>query len=1442
MGRCWAWVLVGLSLALGAARAGGAEGNLDQVKLPGESKSTARRLAAADKLAADQQWSEAVDEYGHILEEAGDDLVRLDLEDPRHLVQARRLCHLRLSVLPAAALSLYRKRVDEQARKWLEQGEAERDARLLRRIVEESFCSRWGDRALDILGDLAFERGDFEEAQRWWGMLAPHRIDAARPADQASAKNSLELVFPDPHVDLARVRAKQVLTHLFQGDREGFQDGLKRFRASLPKAVGELAGRKGTYADTLEALARQGEGRSSSPAAVALAAWTTFAGDGSRNLVVPRPLGRLVSAGSQWPVRLDGRPPEGKPEMDADKEATPHPPLLKTYPLIVGDQVLVADAATVISYDLWTARVTGRFDLQDDLPQHDVDLDAGSHPSAPQTLTVADQRIYARLGASGLTEGSKGRPGRKKPRSILVCLGLHPNNRGKLVRYWPREKTLEGEADALFEGAPVVHGGRVHIAWTRFKGGRITTSIDCYNAYTGDRSWRQEVCEVLEIRDQQPQARHHLLTLAGSSVVYCSHSGAIVALDAVTGRRLWATRYPVTSLPESGPSTRDLAPCLFASGRLYAAPADTSQVLCLDAYSGQTLWTSPPVDVVHLLGVAHGRLIVTTGSRPRGIRALDAVTGQGLRDWIQPDDGHSELPSLGRGFLAGDHVYWPTREGLRVLSQAEGWPLVDPVEVRHLEAGNMAYANGCLVVAGAERLWVYVPEARLLEKRRKEASARPQSALAQYLLARAEADAGLEEQALASLARAERLAGTDDQYQGKSLRTLSMAERHDLFMKQAARHCKDPDEAAALLTQAAGSDFSPAQRLKAIAAQARLWTSAGQPARALTSWQSILEDVALRAGWMIAEDRALRPAGLLAAERIQELIRAHGSAIYAPMEQQARAMLEGSESGSHPLALLERLRWQYPHSSAVGPALFKLAALHEKAAHFGAAAHAYRLLLQLDRPGQDAAPALLGLARAYERQGCWAVARSTWQRLAREHGDRTLAALEPGVPVRDVVAQQLQKAELRQADAPTQPDFGTPLAQSWNVHLAAGEHYLSTDFASSPIGKGYLFFARGKALTCREAAIGKVHWEQTLRQAPAWLGQHADQVIVAGSTGVQGLSLDDGSLLWDFVPPEDLSPNAGLNAFHLTSTRLVFLQGEHHLFALDAGTGRLLWNHPAAGSAVHPMLPGGRFHNLFHAGEEWVVIQSTGGQQLIFESATGRLVHQTETGGKLWPQPPVPVDESRLGLVVDSPRVMLLDAATGKVIWTRERLPTPSVTTRPPQLFRAGDALFLLVDGWQLERLDPNTGRPLWQRASGTEPLDVGTTTFDPQALYFVSRNHLHAVALADGKRLWKPVPMGKGSGPWRAARTRSLLVAFPEDGRANLHLAPTCLLVPVLYPQEITWDEYSLVICDPKGGRLMQRLNFSGEGSQTAVFFWERGLAVVVGSQAWGLTAAPRE
>jgi len=688
-------LILGTVMALAQGQAPAEEEILSRISLSGESARTARRLLAIDKAIAEKKWPEAVDELLRTIAEAGDDLVPVD---SRHCLQARRLCQLRLARLPPDALRLYRGRVDSQAKKWLDEGAAAHAPAVLQRLVDECFCSQFTEQALDLLGDLAFERGAFDEAEHWWQMLAvpASRADAGPPVKDA-------LLFPDPHLDVARVRAKQLLAQLFRGAPD-FALELQDFGARHSTAAGHLAGRDGNFADILKGLAARADTLAAPPA---FDSWLTFAGAASRSFVLPQASGRLQRIpqlnGLEWTVKfgeLREKTPDESELLAGDAR------LLALYPVILKERVFVADARSVKGYDLFSGQQVFQYEAPSGVNESDLDLKVPIKDlmhSLSYTLTAKDDRLYARLGAQHI--GS--RNGSEIP-SYLVCLNLQ-TMLGNVERW--QVKTPDG-LHAAFEGAPVVHNGRVYAAVTRLAAVQTQTAILCLNADSGAVRWQRDVCETQELSGKEKRYRHHLLTAAGGSVFYCSHSGAIVALDAESGRRLWAVRYPSRGLntEEGLPSRRGLAPCVCAAGRLYVAPLDYGRLLCLDADTGHVLWERP-LETVHLLGVVRGKLFLNTVTSTgtgiplqHNLRALDAATGAPV--WHKPDDGQSGLATIGQGLLAGHRVYWPTSLGLIVVDQETGDLIASDKRIQ----GNLAAADGCLIAAGKTKMTVYLPE------------------------------------------------------------------------------------------------------------------------------------------------------------------------------------------------------------------------------------------------------------------------------------------------------------------------------------------------------------------------------------------------------------------------------------------------------------------------------------------------------------------------------------------------------------------------------------------------------------------------------------------------------------------------------------------------------------------------------------------------------------
>jgi outer membrane protein assembly factor BamB len=938
MSRCFLGAVL-MFLALPAARG---EDRAGLAVLPGEVAATARRLIAADKLAAQKQWNEALDEYQRIISEAGDDLVPWT---PRHLVQARWLCHQRLAALPPEQLAAYRKRIEPQARKWYEQGSAAHDEQLLRRVVDEAFCSQPAPRALDMLGDLAFERGDFGEAERSWR----HIVQPAAESEQRGADNEPwpHLVCPDPQVDVARIRAKQFLAQLFRGDGQSSRPPLEKeltaFRAHHASSEGRLAGRRGNYADTLQALLR--DTIPLRPREETLA-WPTFAADPGRSSSVngaARRLQRIFLQPPQWRFSLEhhARLESELLAKPTDKPLTPSARnrAMAFHPVIVGDNVLVADTRTVAAYSL--IKGTASVWYEKDVPENQS-LKLPAPADLRYTLTVAGDRVFARLGMRDLIAERDG----KENFSYLVCLNLTPGNGEKRFRWVATSD--EVSRNAVFEGAPIVKDGRVLIAATRFEGGQSITAIHCYSAHT-DRApqaiWRRDVCSTTELHGNARRWRHNLLTLAGSLVVYASHSGAIIALDAQTGRQVWAVRYPSQSgtaiasdTSDSMEWTRDLAPCVYAAGRLYVAPADSDRVLCLDPATGSILWERGAIKVVHLLGVAHDRLILTL---PHAIRALDATTGTDL--WQMPDMGRS-LATLGRGFLADNLVFWPTTMGLKVLDVDDGQQSSDfPPDVLAAKLpperlGNMAYANGCLVVTGLEELDIYLGAAYQRAEREADVRAFPNSSIARYRLALSEADAGATPLAVENLRRAEKLAGVEEGSLGAQAQTL----RYKLHLEAAAQAVarRDWPCADANLEEAASSEFSPGKRAQSLTQLAELWTQAKQPARATDVWRRVLDDTSLRV--CRVEDRNGNPqqAGTLAKAEIHRSTANSWAKRSPDTNQQAgqRLCMEDRDRGGTPLLPLFR-DWEIslePDDQLLVPEVFDPHGLSDQLLFFGA--------------------------------------------------------------------------------------------------------------------------------------------------------------------------------------------------------------------------------------------------------------------------------------------------------------------------------------------------------------------------------------------------------------------------------------------------------------------------------------------------------------------------
>ncbi len=121
-------------------------------------------------------------------------------------------------------------------------------------------------------------------------------------------------------------------------------------------------------------------------------------------------------------------------------------------------------------------------------------------------------------------------------------------------------------------------------------------------------------------------------------------------------------------------------------------------------------------DAVHLLGVARDRLVASGDY----LYWIDASSGAVVRQFPAPHGfgrGYAgPLPrGLGRGILAGNAVYWPTRERIYVFDQYTGRQVRQPIDLAALglQGGNLVIHDGVLLIASADELVAFNATGRI---------------------------------------------------------------------------------------------------------------------------------------------------------------------------------------------------------------------------------------------------------------------------------------------------------------------------------------------------------------------------------------------------------------------------------------------------------------------------------------------------------------------------------------------------------------------------------------------------------------------------------------------------------------------------------------------------------------------------------------------------------
>jgi outer membrane protein assembly factor BamB len=1459
---CLALALAG-GLALPARLAQGQDGNhTASTFYPNSSDPAETLLRNAASHSRDGQWAEAIGIYQRVIDQYGDKVAKLPREtEPDRaaaggrtdfvlFVDLRAYCHRSLAKLPAEARAIYRNRVDGQAERWLREGQANRDPALLRRVVDLAFCSSWGDDALELLGDLAFQDGRFGEALAMYRKLVVDRPD-----------DTFSLVHPDPSVDLARVAAKKLLCRAAAGERLDVATAVADFSRRFPNSSGTLAGRKAPYAQILsESL----QADRLAPPAQPDSRWPTFAGSFTRSMVVSEP----IDVGSlQWKVPLEritaGRPgyPYGGPRSMMTNPASPQERLLGYHPIVLGDQVIVADTSRVLAFNLndrpGDREGGGAFQIEPAW-KHDPESSAIQaqkwNVGIPRhTLTAVGNRIYARMGPA--TPSPFAAMGRQPSPSASYIIALDWSAQGKLL-WVQRASDLvlpDHAADRInhsvnFEGTPVADGHNVFVAVTdRLQ--QTATYIACFDADTGARQWVRylgaastDVDNFMGMGFGPPPAGdygHRLLSLDGPYLYYQTNLGAVIALEAATGAVRWVANYPRLDTGRTGGSDRDLNPAVIHDGLVIVAPTDAAAIYAFDAETGRLVWKTEPVAdevrLAHLLGVAKGRL-VATGDR---VLLFDVKTGRLVATW--PDSGKSE--GFGRGLLAGNRIYWPTKDRIEVLDQTSGLRAEPPIklmEIYHNSGGNLVAGDGYLIVAQADALVVFCQNSRLIDRYREELAKNPDQAATQYRLARAAEAVGRDQLALASYELAARKSRPAETIDGIPLADAASDHRFRLLLRVAAseRTEKKFTPATASLETAAQIARSDGDRLRARLLLADVELEAGQPAAAVEILSRSLVDERLRGLNVSSEDgrRGIR-ADLLIADRLAAIVKERGRGIYESEERRAAELFERGRREQDP-GLLEEVSRIYPVAQVVPQALLELGQVHQGAGRPAQAAHAYKRLLTLGGVPDDArARALWRLAHVYEAQNYLVSARDAYLQLQTRYGRVRLADLKPDQPLADLVAAELARPPLAQiaADRP-RPPVPLPLSRRWRVEPQASRRIRILTAQGVPPGlqSSRAFLAEGTGISPLDTASGKPRWTVDLGTAAVWVGYLSDKLLAATAQRVVALDPTTGAEQWrhthgsaartrrtpdpfaraEAAPAGPDSTRATLHDFHLVGGRLFCLRGDQELLALDGDSGAVDWSFSSPTGPINPRL---------WIGPDRALLQVQNPNQLVvLETDSGRLVARGALAdGESLERAPVPIDEDHVLLVPDRRTVKKFDLSHGQFAWEYRESPEMPVNG-PPRVMVDAERLLVLHDGRLLIRLDPVNGSKRWSVFLGIEDLSERPNSIacDDRRIYCASQQTLRSLSIDDGKTLWMCPLTGPDNAVWSLTLAERYVVAYPSASSLSDEELES---MPVVARRQDT-------------GALVQRFVFPATIADVNVRLDARGAVVATSRALWAL------
>lgn len=1412
-------------------------------------KNVLKRFGAIEDYLAEKRWVEAIDVLQDIAQSDGRMLVQAQPgaagESAVYLNVAAR-CNILLSQLPPEGLALYRRKIDPQAKRWLERWKQSHDEANLQRIIREAYLSSYGDDALWELGEAAWDRGDIGSARLYWTQLVPLTQEAH------SQKLPTVLRYPDSDHKPSDVLVRLVLCTLMEGDRDRAGQELQRFTELFPDAEGTLAGRQGRLGELLAQILAESVQWKSPDDSGDIA---TFGINSSRGGKLPE---SVELGASKWshPLPSNVLPPLDRPNLPHDRGP------LSYYPVTYRDIVLVNNSRSIWAWNLLTGEPAWPSEKEGAEIYSTVAEGTASSPSQScagvpyYTMTIADGKLYARMG-SPVTNPTDNETSSEASESDLICLDL-AGGQGKLVwKIGANELIKDEQKQWRFEGSPLVMAGRAYVALSRRRT-QLEISIACLDATTGALIWNRNVASTRSpVEDHQNRVSHLLLTAGAGKLFFSTDAGAIIAVNAKDGQLEWAITYE--SLSPARPHLlsshfyQGLLPPIYHEGFVFVAPNDCNRVFCIEADSGRVRWQhrQPESDRWrHLLGVAPGgdagRLIISGNT----LWAIDIATNKtvfGSRSNTLGLRGPSVEQGYGRGLIAGDVILWPTREAIKIVDAKTGAtignkPLQTPTAAD--VAGNLVLCQEMLLVAQPEKLVAYCEYSLLKQRLERELSERAnpdinsdvsqagplsagnrikhestESLLGQ--LAEIEAAEGNRQAAASSLRKAIKASET-------SARVEDAAKPHfrrrllELLRQMARTAIEEGHASVAIehLTEAQTLSTEPADVVTNLLMTADAEMALSRPVAAVAQWQKILDSEPLQTLPMREST-----AGVIAARLISDLIHERGRAVYAEIEREANREIASRRQTNDLDGLNAALR-RFPNAEATAQAWRTLAKLNRRAGRINEALVIQARLLEEAGPPEVRGDTLVEWADTLEQAGYWRPARTAWTQLESQ----AFATQEIDIEGSKQLLGDFARERLaRDRHTPAETAASLPirtLERAWTVALRPKQtatdeqiplppgldaaHVLTPESVAPAVElECVLIHSAGDPAgiwQCLDRGTGKVRWRATLPATPWWSAYSETSLLVAIDNQLIALTLESGNTLWttSLTPPgEELELRSLSTAVPAPAAKESWVPSmqaclrDHWAFvfdpqrgvvAIDARTGSLAWT-------FQP--PRGKLQPHWSCSERQIAVQTLQPATTWLLDIAAKCQASDRPGPvEPWLHGPVFFADNALIVVSADRRIESRSLLNGQRRW--RYMGGMSFANIDPVVWSAGSALLTTVDGTTLVRINSLTGLPLWTAGVADVPLmaPARQVISSGDSAYVASQGLLRQISLKTGECNWQRY-LGTIADQWRLSACGDLIAAWPvESGSQGKPPG-------VGRRQSIVW-------CDALSGHLVQTTAFA--------------------------------